>query len=276
MTTEESSETGTQNVESRTPTFNPSIEYDEIRIHSHSDDLDLNEIWFMKDGRHVAHLRFPGFPVPRHDYLAAIVERYHYGELRTAHWDRNFGLVYEEDIPASLKPWFDMRNPLLRLPLPAPPAPTVTEARREQVSNWARANTTPRQFQRFIIHGAPPGDRATLDQESRSAGQIWWAFVLMTTATAFDDDWIIDDDLVWPALERNIEITAEKFCGPSGGANTSRWYQEAAYMAALSRIYKAPASLTGHPILLNIQPGPLSRLHAASDAAKAIIYGADE
>lgn len=168
--------------------------------------------------------------------------------------------------PAIDDMYYRRRNIFLRYPLPRPQA----ETRREKVAAWARENTDPRVMMRFVIN--PDRARApaeVLDRKAREKGQIWWEFVLMTLAAAQTDEWLADGDPVWAAIERNMEVDVEAFFVH---CDVDDWNEPAAYMHALSRVYKAPTLLNDAPIEVTPDGDTLPNLHAGSAAAKRVIY----
>lgn len=150
--------------------------------------------------------------------------------------------------------------------------------RRRLVEDWALANTDPR-----LMLAAIPGNWGhrlwRIDDDGfvvpglRDPGAIWLAFVLHTVAAAQDDEWI-DDQHIWPTIERNIGMRGSDFlaeCDPH------KWSRPASYMEPFERIYRAGPTPGDSPVWIHdgelVAPG--ARLIAGAARARRIVYGAD-
>ena len=251
----------------RTPTFTETTVYDKVRVDMPFLDTFEENLYFYNEGVLVAHLSANGYSYggyyPR-DLVASVDRRVEAGTV-DVEYQTPWGVIQEADVRDWMRPYITIRDPFLRQRSTPLPTLTTVEQRRRQVTEWALSNTTPRMFMQgsILAWENPPANRV------RPKVVIWWHFVLMNLAAAQDDDWLEHVD-VWPAISRNIEISAQDFFEHCA---EQEWNEAAGYMEALSRIYKAGAYLTTAPTQVITTPPALSKLHAGSDEAKRTLFG---
>ena len=195
--------------------------------------------------------------------LFAVMDTRHESGTVVVEYDTHWGVFREDAVPAFLQPHVDFRDPFRRVRTLLFPELTTVQRRRLKVTDWARANTQPRAFAKGAIDAWE--HRGT----TRPKVVIWWHFVLMTVAAAQHDAWLEDED-VWPAIERNIQIDMRTFIDQASEVN---WNEPARYMEALSRVYRAGEYLSTAPTWVQLIPPALSNLHAGAAEAKRIVYG---
>lgn len=159
--------------------------------------------------------------------------------------------------------------------------PTVLRDRRLQVEHWAVRNTGHEYMLRAVTEMyksrsySPPADDMTAPA-APPRGEVWLALVLMTLAAAARKEWLKDLN-VWPAIEKNMRVTAEGFMS---SASPSRWphsvYRDIESMAAF---FTMPASGGG---LVTASLGPTrmpsnivsaDRLREGRAYAELVVYG---
>ena len=184
----------------------------------------------------------------------------------------------KDNLPPWMKTFVEERDPIhwhfVENPDPEPPAPTLTtvEQRRKDVVEWAKANTGIKLFIRATMNPSQASNPTELDNRRWFAGQIWWAFVVHTLAAAQHDEWL-EDENVWPAISRNIEIDDYYFLDHVA---VNEWNEAAAYMDSFSRIYQAGRYLTTAPVNIQLVPPQTPvrpTLANGAAVAKSIIYG---
>ena len=229
--------------------------------------LDPGQITIYNEGEFVSLYSRSVHDDPNRELFALMDRRVEAGTV-DIEWITPWGTFNDADVPDWMRPFVDFRNPFARQRSTPIPVPTTVEQRREQVTEWATQNTTPGMFAQgsILAWENPPANRI------RPKVVIWWHFVMMNLAAAQDDDWLEHVD-VWPAIERNIEITAQEFFEH---AAEQEWDGPAGYMEALSRVYKAGSYLTVAPTQIVTTPPALSKLHAGAAEAKRIIFGRAE
>ena len=247
------------------PAFTATDVFDKVRVYvSGSEYWDADDIGVYNEGERVSRLRLNRYSLTQPELLKVIDRRVEAGTV-DIEWFTLWGIVQDADVPDWMRPYINLRDPFIRERATPLPTPTTVEQRRQQVTEWALRNTTPGMFIQgsILAWENPPSNRV------RPKVVIWWHFVLMNLAAAQDDDWLEHVD-VWPAIERNIEISAQDFFEHCA---EQLWNGPAGYMEALSRIYKAGEYLTTAPTQVITTPPALSKLHAGSDEAKRTLFG---
>ena len=250
--------------------------FNKVEIGLNVAHLEANRIDLFQDGEYVGRIQrlqpYDAWPNDIYEIRKRVIE----GSAILV-WDFTENSltggrrVSDANVPLAFRHYVDERNPFNLID---PPPLTQLEQRRKDVEDWARTNTTPAILAKSIVEGYPANNADPLANKRRTLGQIWWNFVLMTTAAAQHDDWLSDDDTnVWPAIQRNTEVTAHQFFED---AAVEAWNEHAGYIDALSRVYQAARNLTSAPIHIRMVPplpAVLPILHGGAPAAKAIIYG---
>ena len=247
------------------PAFTATDVFDKVRVFiGWSDHSSADHIHIYNDGEFVSRLELAPYSISQPELLSVIDRRVEAGTVDVEWWTQ-WGVIQDDDVPDWMRPYVNLRDPFIRERSTPLPTPTTVEQRRQQVTEWALRNTTPGMFIQgsILAWENPPSNRV------RPKVVVWWHFVLMNLAAAQDDDWLEHVD-VWPAIERNIEISAQDFFEHCA---EQEWNEAAGYMEALSRIYKAGAYLTTAPTQVITVPPALSKLHAGSDEAKRILFG---
>ena len=251
------------------PVFTAETEYDKVRV-----DVTLEtmlvavQIKTFLDGVETGNMPHREYDLGSYsDLFLAMDRRVEAGEV-SVEYDTPEGLYTKEDLPEWL--WHGyvlMRDPFRRVRSTPQPVITTVERRRGEINRWAIGNTQPRMFAYASINAI---ERTATSV--RPKGVIWWHFCMMNVAAAQHDEWL-EDENVWPAIERNMELDLETFISQ---ADELLWNGPAARMEALTGIYKASASLSSAPTEI-LLPAPLTpvtpTLANGADEAKRILYG---
>lgn len=203
------------------------------------------------------------------DELTELEKRLHAGTA-VVEYKTPYGIFDAESVPDYAVVFVHQRDPFQRRP-PAPvvePVLTTVQMHRTAVELWAMEQTSFFALTRAAVEGRLSRTEDPVTSRKRVLGMVWWPFVINNLAAAQHDAWL-EDDTVWPALERNIQITANQFLT---NASSERWNSIASYLEANSRIYKAGVSLADTPIHVAVESAQ-TILAGGVSYARSLIYG---
>ena len=251
------------------PAFTADTEYDAVCVEMRNEtQFVASHIDTFLDGERTGFLGHNDFLHGQYSALfKAMDRRVEAGEV-SVEYATPMGNFTRENLPDHINNGYvRLRDPFQHIRSTPPVVPSTVEQRRRSVHQWAIGNTQPRMFAYASIKSS---ERTVTT--ARPKGVIWWHFCMMNVAAAQHDEWL-EDDNVWPAIERNIELDIETFISQ---ADELLWNGPAARMEALTGIYKASASLSSAPTEI-LLPSPLTpvtpTLANGADEAKRILYG---
>ena len=243
--------------------FTAETEYDEVVVRmDYAEGVDHAVLETRLNGVTTSYIYQTAY-YDNNPHLTTIDRRAESGEITVSYVTPWSGEpVASGDIPDWMQPYINLRDPLLRIRSTPLPTISTTARRRRSVYQWAVGNTQPRLF----IY-------ATVKSAVRAQCSIWWDFVKMNVAAAQHNAWL-EDETVWPAIQRNTQIYIADFLDE---IDTALWSTPGALMGTLSAIYKAGESLDVAPVRITLDPPAdiPATLALGKSHAERIVFGLD-